>query len=121
MITAKDKWGYDLAMQVAKLSQCRYRLGAVIVKGSRVLSVGCNVTKSHPIHKEYPNWTISIHAEHSAILKATTDVSGATVFVARQGGNKASKPCSFCLAVLLEAGIKEIVYYNGALVRERIQ
>lgn len=120
MITSKDKWGYDLALQVAKLSQCRYRLGAVIVKGSRVLSVGCNVLKSHPVHREYPPHVISIHAEHSAILKATTDVSGATVFVARLGGNKTSKPCPFCLAVLVEAGIRDIVYFDKQLTKERI-
>lgn len=121
-ITSRDVRAYDIAMSTARLSTCRYRIGAVIMKGSRVLSLGCNILKSHSVHKTWLAHVVSIHAEHNAVLKANTDVFGATIFIARLGGKGISKPCSFCLAVLLEAGIKEIVYFDGAqLKKERIQ
>lgn len=86
------------------------------------MSIACNVLKSHPEHAtKYAANVISIHAEHRAILLARGSVKGATVYIARNGGKEISKPCLSCRMYMKEAGIKTIVYFNGAqLVKERL-
>ena len=113
--TTRDKGLYDLTYRIADTSQCHYKMGAIIVKGNRVLSVGVNQIKTHPaIAKTYDDYCVSIHAELAALLRNKTDVTGATMYVARNGG-KVSKPCKSCMVYIRMAGIKYIVYstYEG--------
>ncbi len=49
-----------------------------------------------------------LHAEQNAIIQAArfgTDIDGATIYVNTQ-------PCVVCAKMLINAGIKEIVYQN---------
>lgn len=121
-ITSRDTWAYDMARKIAALSECRYKLGSVIIGGGgKVLSVGHNVLKSHSAHAHWPPHVVSLHAEHNCILRANCDVSGATIYVARVGGNEISKPCVHCYNVLCIAGIRAVVYCNGVdLIKIRI-
>jgi deoxycytidylate deaminase len=122
-ITARDKWGFDLALKAADLSDCRYKLGTVILgKGGRVLSIGYNVLKTHTQHSNYPSWVISLHSEMNAIIRARCDIRGATMYVARIGGrNGTSKPCPSCYEYIKLAGIKTIVYQSDTgIVKERV-
>lgn len=122
-ITARDEWGFDLALKAADLSDCRYKLGAVILgKGGRVLSIGHNMLKTHTQHSTYPSWVISIHAETSAIIRARCDIRGATMYVARIGGrNGTSKPCHCCYEYIKLAGIRTIVYQGDReITKERV-
>ena len=120
-LTSRDYWGYDLAEKVAANSDCRYRMGAVVIRGSRVLSTGINKLKTHTDHKDWPAYVCSIHAEHSAILHSETDLSGATIYVARIGGRRNSKPCPMCHCLLKEVGIARAVFMdNGSLVKVKI-
>lgn len=119
MITTRDAHYIQLARQIARLSLCRFKIGAVIVRRGKPVSLACNVLKSHPKHRDYPPNVISIHAEHRAVLLAQTDIAGATMYIARQGGNNISMPCETCRAYLVEAGIRTIVYTNGKeLIKE---
>lgn len=105
---------FELAIKVAGLSRRSKRHGAVIAKGSRVLSIGINSKKTHPRSKK-PGHTI--HAELSALVAAGSSVKGATLYsarVMRNGKLANSKPCDFCSTLLHEAGIRKIVYFNGA-------
>jgi deoxycytidylate deaminase len=91
-------------------------MAALIYRGSRVISAAVNILKSHPDHLVYyPEWVCSIHAEHAALLKARTSVSGGTVYVVRYQG-LTSKPCNGCLMLLVEAGVKEVVYMDNGRV-----
>lgn len=122
-ITARDKWGFDLAMKAADLSDCRYRMGAVILgKGGKVLGIGHNVLKSHPQHRKYPPWVISLHCEMNAIIRARCDIRGATMYIARIGGkNGISKPCPSCYEYIKLSGIKTIVYQSETgITKERV-
>lgn len=51
-----------------------------------------------------------VHAEPNAILNATSDLHGATLYVSLF-------PCNECMKLIIQSGIKEIVYlddkYNG--------
>lgn len=94
-----------LASRVASLSTCNHRHGCVIVRGRHILGLGFNKSKTHPRSRSR-----SIHAELAAILNARTDISGATVYVARvnrRGQPRLSAPCAHCRALLHEAGITD--------------
>jgi deoxycytidylate deaminase len=117
---ARDDRFINLACHIASLSEHpRFRLGAVITKSACILSVGVNKLKSHP--RQYNAYThqksISIHAELAAILvlsKSQLDYS--TMYIARLLANEKSamaKPCPACMEIILEVGIKRIVWTDG--------
>jgi deoxycytidylate deaminase len=120
-VSSRDRHWYSLAEKTARLSECRYRLGAVIVKGGNVLSIACNILRTHTSHVNWLDWVVSIHAEHRACLLAQCNIVGATIYVARYKGDT-SKPCKSCYAAILESGIKEVCYLEqGTLHKARIQ
>ena len=101
------------AIQAAK-SSYKYRVGAVITKGGRVLATGHNKV-GHASHiRCYP----SIHAEEHAIYSLLVhnrlrDLAGSTIFVCRihaSGKLAMSKPCKKCFDLILSVGIKRIIY-----------
>lgn len=88
----------------------RYKLGAVISKGSRPISIGWNKLKTHAKWEK----AFSLHAEMSALLaKRFEDISGANIWIYREtsdGIPALAKPCKLCMAAIEEAGIKRIYY-----------
>lgn len=105
----------QIAKEISKHGEHRdHRIGAVIVKKNRVVSLSFNRMRSHP---RATNPFRSIHAELGAIIKADhMDLDGATIYVYRQlkdGSPAISKPCQYCHAAIKEAGISEVIYsYN---------
>jgi len=92
----------------------RMKHGAVIVKGGRVMSVGINKFRNHPliIQPEIIKTVCSVHAEMDALRKIR-DARGATIYVARVnngGKTRLSRPCNYCYKAIREAGINKIVY-----------
>ena len=93
-------------------------MAALIYQGRRQISAAVNVLKSHPDHLiYYPEWVCSIHAEHSAVIKARSSVKGGTVYVARHGGEN-SKPCQGCMKVLSQSGVRDVVYMDNGIIRK---
>lgn len=87
-------------------------VGAVITHGRRVISQGFNRRKTHPRSQNIGN---TRHAELDAVLKARTDLEGATCYIARLAGPGArtwamARPCRHCEWLLRNAGIHRIVY-----------
>lgn len=101
---------FRLAKLISKQSEYKIQLGAVIYKSSKPISFGFNYLKTHPIFaKEFG----SIHAEISAILKAQTDLTGASIYVYREfkdGSLANAKPCSDCMKAIITSGITRIYY-----------
>jgi dCMP deaminase len=115
-ITEEKKLRYDkaylrMAQTWAELSHCeRKKVGALIVRDGRIISDGYNGTPAG-----FPNccedqqgnteWYV-LHAEANAILKvarSTNDCSDATLFITLS-------PCKDCSKLVLQAGIKRVVY-----------
>lgn len=120
-LSSRDVSSFDLAIKVAGNSECRYAHGAVIRRGKTILSVACNKLKTHPVQRRYSSHVCSVHAEIRSIILAKGDVTGAVCYSARvkPGGVWAiSKPCDTCWQLLIEAGIKEVVYYDGKHIRK---
>lgn len=106
-----------LARKAALRSKFKHRLGAVIVKGGRVLSVGTNAiryTKYLP-NRKYPE---SVHAEEAAIVRLLQsrrqdDLVGADIYVCRVNRNgqpRLARPCPSCEALIHAVGIRNVYW-----------
>ncbi|MET9419033.1 hypothetical protein ABZY03_33620 [Streptomyces klenkii] len=94
----------NLAIKQAAKSRCRYRFGAVIVKGGRPLAISSNIARNDP-RIDYRN--ASVHAEEAVVRRATI-TRRAIIYVARinsRGEPMIARPCPRCQRVLAVAGI----------------
>jgi deoxycytidylate deaminase len=103
----------------------QHKVGAVIMKGSRLLSTGYNTRQySHILG------TATRHAESAAVLKLLKegrqhDLVGANCYVTRftAGGTcSMARPCPVCYRLLQATGIRKIYYTNefGETTSERL-
>ena len=126
-----DKWDarfMDMAQQVSTWSSC-FRagrsIGCVIVKDKRIMTTGYNGAPAGILpcrdRKEclrdklgIPSGTraeicYATHAEQNAIIQAAklgVSIDGATLYCTHQ-------PCSVCAKMIINAGIRRIVYREG--------
>lgn len=97
------------AMAAARLSECGFMMGAVVVRAGKILAVGVNKWRCPTISSDEFR---TYHAEVMA-LNGLAESSGATLYVARTGrtGNATmARPCEKCWPVIVEAGIRQVVY-----------
>lgn len=114
----------ELAKLVATRSTClRREVGAVLVKDKRILATGYNGAPRGMNHcleigclrdqLGIPSGTRAelcraVHAEQNAIIQCAiygVSSEGSTIFVTHQ-------PCTICTKILINAGVKRIVYEN---------
>ncbi len=108
----------DLAIEAAKNSVHRHRIGAVIFKKKTIISVAYNkpfafASNLHPKYQSYPG---SIHAEVSAIISAKTDLKNCEMLIVRinkKGELRLSRPCNYCMSYIIDVGIKKITYSDN--------
>ncbi|MGW1075937.1 hypothetical protein [Streptomyces sp. NPDC002537] len=102
-----------IALKEAARSECRFKVGAVLVKGGRVLGRSCNRRRNCP-RTDFRHATF--HAEEA--LMRTTDIPRrAVVYVARLGRTGApllARPCPRCQHQLAARGITLAHYTTGA-------
>jgi len=117
-----DTYFMDMARLISTRSTCvRRQVGAVIVKDKRVLTTGYNGSPKGTMHCEelgcmrvqqnIPSGTMhelcrGVHAEQNAVIQAAyfgISIDGGTVYTT-------TYPCSMCSKILINAGIKEVVY-----------
>lgn len=103
-----------MAEQWANLSHCsRKKVGAIIVKDQMIISDGYNGTPAGfdnccENENGETHWYV-LHAEANAILKvakSTNNCKGATLYLTLS-------PCKDCSKLILQAGIKRVVYAKG--------
>ncbi|MFM7722033.1 MAG: deoxycytidylate deaminase [Bacteroidota bacterium] len=118
-VSEEKQLRYDLAYlrmatEWAKLSHCsRKQVGALLVKDGVIISDGYNGTPGG-----FPNcceneqgethWYV-LHAEANAILKvakSTNNALGSTLYITLS-------PCKDCCKLILQAGIKRMVYVDA--------
>ena len=115
MITDKqeryDRTYLKMALEWAQLSHCkRKKVGALIVKNQMIISDGYNGTPSGfnnccEDEKGETFWYV-LHAEANAILKtasSTHNCKDSTLYLTMS-------PCRECSKLILQAGIKRVVY-----------
>ena len=104
-------------LEECEKSTYKYRIGAVIFKGSRILSSGHNSIRSSSISPKYKLYPNSIHAEQAALLGLDwSKLRGYSILTLKISKTKQflgmAKPCSMCLTLLNTIGIKNIYYSN---------
>jgi deoxycytidylate deaminase len=110
----------DEAIKAARKSPHRIKVGAVIFKRNRIISIGTNhpLKAARHLHPRYQRWKGSIHAEVDAILKAKTDLKRCNILVVRInrfGEIRNSKPCDQCFSYIRAVGIKKVYFTNREL------
>ena len=120
-----EEYFMDIARLVARRSTClRRQVGALIVKDKNILATGYNGTPSGIAHcsevgclrqrfnvpsGERHELCRGLHAEQNAIIQAAkhgVNISGATLFCT-------NSPCVICSKMIINAGIRRIVYLEG--------
>jgi dCMP deaminase len=115
----------DIALLVAKRSTCRRRrVGAITVRDKRILATGYNGAPTGLPHcldigclreeLEVPSGERhelcrGLHAEQNVIIQAAyhgVSIKGATLYCT-------NLPCSICSKMLINAGIRDIIYQEG--------
>jgi tRNA(Arg) A34 adenosine deaminase TadA len=106
-----------LAVETAKSSPSRRRVGAVLLRKSKVVATAVNLEqKSHPWQAKLAEKVglgekIYLHSEIHALIKAKEDAD--TIIVARvntQDKLRMAKPCPICALALEQGGVKNIYY-----------
>jgi deoxycytidylate deaminase len=89
---------------------------AVIFQRNKILSIGQNSFKTHPIAKKFGHRNYATHAELSSIIRhGLDDCSGLSLAVLRIGRNNKltmSKPCLCCQNVIKSVGLSKVYYTN---------
>jgi dCMP deaminase len=120
-----NEYFMSITKVVAERSTClRRKVGAILVKDKRILSTGYNGAPSGLGHCEEVGClreTTSVpsgerhelcrglHAEQNAIIQAAYhgfSIRGATLYCT-------NKPCVICSKMLINAGIRKILYEDG--------
>lgn len=127
----QEKWDrrfMDLAKMIGSWSTCvrgNRKVGSVIVKDKRIISTGYNGAPAGILSCEEKGYCMrnrlniesgtraemcfSAHSEQNALVQAAKlgiSVNGATIYVTH-------RPCAICAKLIINAGIKRIVYAYG--------
>lgn len=114
-----EKFFKETVQNLANESKCSSkRVGSLLVKDNRIISTGYNGTlpgikncnEYNFSAEEHHTWSLSneLHAEQNAIIMAAKNgisIKDCICYSSLQ-------PCNLCLLLLLQAGIKEIVYLH---------
>ena len=120
-----DEYFMRMAFMAATRSNCvRRKVGAVIVKEKRIMSTGYNGPPRGALHcdeagclrdqlkvpaGERRELCRGLHAEQNAVIQAAyngTAIKDSIIYVT-------THPCSDCSKMIINAGIKEIIFSEG--------
>jgi len=120
-----DQYFIDITHLVATRSTClRRQVGAILVKDRNILATGYNGVPSGITHcsetgclreqmhvpsGERHELCRGLHAEQNAIIQAArhgVNIDGATLYCT-------TMPCIICTKMIINAGIKKVVYNEG--------
>ncbi len=120
-----DAYFMRIATVVATRATCpRKHVGAVLVQDGQIISTGYNGAAAGlphctdtGCHLENDHCTVAVHAEVNSVIQAAkhgTCVNGATLYVT-------VFPCWHCTKLLINAGVKRVVYGGDYRNEERVQ
>jgi len=120
-----DEYFMEITKLVATRSTClRRQVGAILVKDKKILTTGYNGAPSQLPHcldrgclreqmgipsGERHELCRGLHAEQNAIIQAAyhgVNIQGATLYCTNH-------PCIICTKMIINAGIKRVVYLDG--------
>ena len=129
---SKNAYFMKIAEVVSQRSTCvKRKVGAVLIKDSHIISTGYNGAPSGFKHctpescvrknlkpGENPELCRGIHAEVNCIIQAAihgTSIKGETTLYTT------TFPCMSCLKLIINAGIKNVVYKEGYNMENKVK
>ena len=129
---SKDNYFTEIAGLVSKRSTCiKRKVGSVLVKDSHILSTGYNGAPAGFKHctsetcvrqnlksGEKPELCRGVHSEINCIIQAAihgTSIKGNTTLYTTHF------PCMSCLKLIINAGIKRLVYKEGYNMENKVK
>jgi len=129
---SKDDYFMKIAEVVSDRSTCiKRKVGAVLIKDSHIISTGYNGAPSGFKHctpetcvrqnlksGEKPELCRGVHAEINCIIQAAihgTSIQGNTTLYTTHF------PCMSCLKLVINAGIKRVVYKEGYNMENKVK
>ena len=129
---SKDEYFMKIAEVVSQRSTCvKRKVGAVLIKDSHIISTGYNgsppgfkhCTPESCVRKnlksgEKPELCRGVHAEINCIIQAAihgTSIKGETTLYST------TFPCMSCLKLIINAGIKKVVYKEGYNMENKVK
>lgn len=104
----------ELAKQVSLNSQHKFKIGTVIVKGNRIISVGWNQIRYCRVGRRFTSYPESLHSERDCVRKMNKeDIKGSTIFIFRSyadGSPALAYPCEDCYSMLEALSVKRVVF-----------
>ena len=134
-LTKSHKAYFKAAKAMSELSDFpRVNIGCVAVYKHKIISSGCNSTKTNPTQKRLNIYRFdadtpaTIHAELSCLLplinRKDIDFSNVSLYIYREYKNgelALARPCPSCMKLITELGIRNIYYTNlGGFSHEEI-
>ncbi len=135
MRPSKDEYYLGIARAVAERSTClRRKYGAIVVKNDAIVStgyngpargvvncleVGCVKDESNLPHGQAYDDCPAVHAEENSITNAARNgvsVFGGSLYIVGvdgEGKTVMSIPCNRCKRILINAGIKRVVFLES--------
>lgn len=124
------KRAFNLAKKASEFSDCKIKMGAVIVSKNKVISVGWNTNKSNPKQKKYnilrkiperemnlDSMNNGLHCEHMALRNASKQFDGelskCSIFIyseKKDGTTRLSCPCKACKQLIKEYRLHNVYY-----------
>ena len=120
-----DKYFMNYALEISTNANCiKGKVGAILVKNNKIIAEGVNsvpngikpCTEKTCLRKklnlksgENQELCFVVHAEQNALINALNnkiDVNNSTLYVTKQ-------PCIICAKMLINAGIKKIIYLKA--------
>lgn len=130
IITKKDLYFFNLALEFSKISECKAKHGCVITQKSKPLVIAVNIPKINCVKKKYRlkydddaekrrKRQETTHAEIAAMLKIRKNsLKDTTLYSAhslKNGECGNSYPCDACMQTILFHNIKYIVFWNESI------
>jgi len=129
---SRDEYFMKIAEVVSQRSTCvKRKVGAVLIKDSHIISTGYNgvppgfkhCTSESCVRRdlksgEKPELCKGVHAEINCIIQAAihgTSIKGETTLYST------TFPCMSCLKLIINAGIKKVVYKEGYNMENKIK
>jgi dCMP deaminase len=129
---SKDEYFMKIAEVVSQRSTCvKRKVGAVLIKDSHIISTGYNGSPPGFKHcspescvrknlksGEKPELCRGVHAEINCIIQAAihgTSIKGDTTLFST------TFPCMSCLKLIINAGIKNVVYREGYNMENKVK
>ena len=114
---------FEIAKSASLMSNHpKYKIGAVLIRKGKPVGLGWNVMKSHPYVFTNGNHRMTLHAELKAMISCKTKADSIFVYREDYAGELAmARPCSMCIAALIEFGVRKIYYtINGGVMMENL-